>query len=104
MNAIYLIGLALIGILIAAFTPWGLGLFIVLGVIFAVTIANYRRTRELHAGMEEIRRHLGLMEQDEARSYDLEREVRRADGLDEQERAQIDRLTEEELQRDAGTK
>lgn len=104
MNAIYLIGLALLGILIAVFTPWGWGLFIVLGVIFAVTIANYRRTRELHAGMEEIRRHLGLMDPNEARSYDLEREVRRADGLDEQERAKIDRRTEEELEREAGIK
>lgn len=67
MNAVYLIGLFLVGILIAALTPWGWGVFIVLGVIFAVTVANYRRTQELHAGMEEIRRHLGLMEKDEAR-------------------------------------
>lgn len=104
MNAIYLIGLTLVGILIAVFTPWGLGLFIVLGAIFAVTIANYRRTRELHAGMEEIRRHLGLMDRDEARSYDLEREVRRVDGLDNEERARIDRRTEQELEQEAGIK
>ncbi|NGZ76975.1 hypothetical protein [Saccharibacillus alkalitolerans] len=99
MSFFYMVGLALAGAVVALYTPGGLGIVVVIGIVFAVGVANYRRTQELHAGMEEIRRHLGLMEQEEEKRYDLDREVRRADTLGDEEREQIDRQTEAELEK-----
>lgn len=104
MNLIHLIGLTLLGLLIELFIPQFIGVFFVLAVIFAFSILNYRRTRELHAGMEQIRRHLGLMSESEAKNYDMEREIDRADHLGEAERKDIDRRTEADLERQLNRK
>ncbi|WP_172196571.1 hypothetical protein [Saccharibacillus qingshengii] len=100
MSLIYLIGLTLLGLLLMLFLPQYIGIYLVLAVIFAFSILNARRTRELHAGMEEIRRHLGLMGKAEAENYDLEREIDGANRLSDEEREAMDRRTEAQLKRE----
>ncbi|MDO3410517.1 hypothetical protein QWJ34_12165 [Saccharibacillus sp. CPCC 101409] len=97
MELLVLIGLLLLGALLVIFTPQFMGAVVLLVVIFAVSILNYRRTRELHAGMQEIRRHMGLMREREAEKYDLDRELNRVNALNDAEREAIDGKTEIQL-------
>lgn len=103
MNLIHLLGLTVLGLLLMLFIPSYIGVYLVLAVLFAFSILNARRTRELHAGVEQIRRHLGLMGEREAQDYDIEREVDAANRLSDAERAAVDRRTEAELQKETNS-
>lgn len=72
--------------------------------IFVLVILQYQKSRKIHQELQEIRRHLGLMNSNEQENFDLEHEISRLDKLDEAELEKINEQIEEELEKTNITK
>lgn|GEM_PF-6010512 len=86
----------LFAVLISILLPFGV--FILVGIVFTITILNYHKTSEIHSGMNDIRKHLGLLKAHEIEEYEIEEQLEQVDTLDSDELDEINKEIEKELE------
>lgn len=79
-------------------------ILLLISSIFVLVILQYQKSRKIHQELQEIRRHLGLMNSNEQENFDLEHEISRLDKLDEAELEKINEQIEKELEKTNITK
>lgn len=95
----YFVIFLLIGLVLCYLLPFGP--VVAGGIIFALVVDQYRQTMHMREDIRDIKNHLGLMNKNEAKEYELDKEYTQVDQLSSEEMNIINRRIEVELEKDS---
>ncbi|MBY0116203.1 hypothetical protein [Paenibacillus xylanexedens] len=95
----YFVIFLLIGLVLCFLIPFGP--IVAGGIIFALVVDQYRQTMHMREDIRDIKNHLGLMNNNEAKEYELDKEYTQVDQLSSEEMNMINRRIEAALEKDS---
>ncbi|WP_339297177.1 hypothetical protein MKY92_18100 [Paenibacillus sp. FSL R5-0623] len=95
----YFVLFLLIGLVLCYLIPFGP--ILAGGIVFALVIDHYRQTMHMREDIRDIKNHLGLLNNNEAKEYELDKEYTQVDQLSSEEMNMINRRIEAELEKDS---